>query len=108
MMARILAHKPDPGNGAGLHYSRFRQYWTLPVPPNQLLALHAPHENPADRPPIREVGLTANLDPHFATEACCHEWPKMTRCRRNPEMSDRVETLMAMTEDTTTPAKTDK
>src|SRR5207253_6397278 len=36
------------------------------------------------------------------------EWPKMTRWRRNPGISDRVETLMAMTEDTTTPANTDK
>src|SRR5271168_4979779 len=32
----------------------------------------------------------------------------MTRWRRNPGMSGRVETIMAMTENTTTPAKTDK
>src|SRR5271155_4155953 len=58
MMARSLAHKPDPGNGVGLHYSRFRRYSTFPVPANQLLAPAKPHENPGYRPPIREVGLT--------------------------------------------------
>jgi catechol-2,3-dioxygenase len=63
--------------------------------------------------PLYQIALVAarfqsNVDPHFATEACCHDWPKMTRWRRNPGISDRVETLMAMTEDTTTPANTDK
>src|SRR5215472_6233447 len=41
MMARILAYKPDPGNGVGLHYSRFRRYSPSPIPLNQLLALDA-------------------------------------------------------------------
>src|SRR5271170_5057177 len=57
MLARILAHKPDPGNGVGLHYSRFRRYSTFTVQPNQSLAPYAPRENPSYRPPIREVRL---------------------------------------------------
>src|SRR5271169_5394569 len=57
MMARILAQKPDPENGVGLHHSRFRRYSAFPTPSNQLLAPARPRKNRHHRPPIREVGL---------------------------------------------------
>jgi len=60
-MTRILAHKPDPGNRVGLHYSRFRRYSAFPTSQNQLLAFAPPRKNPGSPPPIREVGLTALL-----------------------------------------------
>src|SRR6516162_3446352 len=60
MMARILTHKPDPGNGIGLHYSRFRRYFAFLSPRNQLLAPDPGGQNRYYRPPIREVGLGEN------------------------------------------------
>jgi hypothetical protein len=57
MMARILAHQPDLGNGVGLHYSGFHRFSAVPASPNQLLAPTQPRENRRHRLPIREVGL---------------------------------------------------
>ena len=59
-MARILTHKPDPGNRIGLHYSRFRRYFAFLSPRNQLLAPNPGGQNRYYRPPIREVGLNSS------------------------------------------------
>jgi hypothetical protein len=59
-MTRILAHKPDLGNGVGLHYNGFCRFTALGAPQNQLLAPTRPRENRRCRPPIREVGLGDN------------------------------------------------
>jgi hypothetical protein len=37
-MARSLPQKPDPGNGLGLHYSRFRRYSVSQ--PHEINCLH--------------------------------------------------------------------
>jgi hypothetical protein len=57
MMARILAHQCDLGNGVGLHYSGFHRFSAVPAPSNQLLASIPPRKNRYYRQPIREDGL---------------------------------------------------
>src|ERR1700761_2278623 len=58
MMARILAHQRDLGNGVGLHYSGFHRFSAVPAPSNQLLASIPPRKNRYYCQPIREDGLT--------------------------------------------------
>src|SRR6201996_3690768 len=57
MMARILAHQRDLGNGVGLHYSGFHRFSAVPAPSNQLLASIPPRKNRYYYQPIREDGL---------------------------------------------------
>jgi hypothetical protein len=61
MMARILAHQRDLGNGVGLHYSGFHRFSAVPAPSNQLLASIPPRKNRYYCQPIREDGLAADL-----------------------------------------------
>src|ERR1700754_2855371 len=58
MMARILAHQRDLGNGVGLHYSGFHRFSAVPAPSNQLLASIPPRKNRYYCQPIREDGLS--------------------------------------------------
>src|ERR1700761_1211700 len=69
MMARILAHQRDLGNGVGLHYSGFHRFSAVPAPSNQLLASIPPRKNRYYCQPIREDGLSANPQTYKAVSS---------------------------------------